>query len=348
LDSSPAQPTALDIRIAAVTNVITPAPFTNHYGLIMFSIGLPVRIENHSRQTITANVPHIRHLGPLPRTDVGAAVLKLGEPSMWWRRNDVCLVGESADSPKPTVWQPGESHVFNLYLNWPGSNALPAGPLIRSTAPGKYTVCVSLTFETEGRTEYAVSSEMQIQTLAEPPIDERAAGAIAPGPALSKAMEKYRYLVDRFGVEPGWGEAVKGVQVRLHAPRRRWGTNEAPQLLVDIANRGATGFNCPTNCRLWCLEVDDRWYFGTTSMYYVGEHGPNPGQTLTNQPLTLDNVWWGRNVRDKLNLTPGKHNIRVKIFGFLGEARLGAFLQATSNPVEIEITERANEQGAAP
>ena len=35
----------------------------------------------------------------------------------------------------------------------------------------------------------------------------------------------------------------------------------------------------------------------------------------------------------------GKHNIRVKIDGFLGEARLGAFLQATSNPVEIEIAE---------
>ncbi len=128
--------------------------------------------------------------------------------------------------------------------------------------------------------------------------------------------------------------ALSGVQVRLHAERTRWGLNEQPELLVDIANRGASRFGCSTNYAHWDLEVNGHWYsYGLQSAHYSPDLvGPHPGQTLTDLPLELDAAWFffrPDQTPEWLRLTPGKHVLRV---------RVGGFPRMISNPLEIEIS----------
>ncbi len=133
-----------------------------------------------------------------------------------------------------------------------------------------------------------------------------------------------------------WGEPIEGVQVRLHAQPSWWGWSEPPQLLVDIANRGAVRFDCPTNFADWDLEMDGREYFVLPggSLGFTDGQGVDPGQVLTNLIVSFHHPWLpfdSRYTWESLRFSPGKHTVRVRIRNSSPSGRLW------SNPVEIEI-----------
>ena len=73
------------------------------------------------------------------------------------------LSGELGTEPEPTIWQPGQSHVFVLRMNWPGTGSMGSWPLIDANVPGKYAVRVSLVFEVGETSEYVASPQLQIE-----------------------------------------------------------------------------------------------------------------------------------------------------------------------------------------
>ena len=162
--------TTLDLRVTAVTNVINPVSMrlTNGWTDVL---GFPIRIENRSAKTITAKIAHEWFGGIWPPTDLSAAAKRADDPSALWQASEVYLVGEWGGIAEPSVWQPGQSQVFLLRMNWPGTGSCHAQPLIDAKAPGKYLVRVSLVFKVTDTLEYFESPEMEV-TVAEKPPDK--------------------------------------------------------------------------------------------------------------------------------------------------------------------------------
>jgi hypothetical protein len=73
------------------------------------------------------------------------------------------LSGELGTEPEPTIWQPGQSHIFVLRMNWPGTGSRGSWPLIDANIPGEYAVRVSLVFKAGETSEYASSPQMKIE-----------------------------------------------------------------------------------------------------------------------------------------------------------------------------------------
>ncbi len=142
--------------------------------------------------------------------------------------------------------------------------------------------------------------------------------------------------------QPRWGPAVEGVQVRLRADKRVWKAGDTPTFKADIRN-GAKSTLYDTRGRrtIYNLEFDGQWYIDPSrvrkrplAIRAGGEHAG--GGVL---PLSPKN--WRRTEPPRtLELTPGKHTMRVALVGTLGavtEAGGGKPVRAVSNPVEIEI-----------
>ena len=156
------QHSTLDLHISAVTNVIAAAPkhLTNGRADVL---ELPIRIENDSTQTITARISHEWFGGIWPPTDLGAAVRRVDDESSNWQMSVAYLSGELGTKTEPTIWQPGQSHIFVLRMNWPGTGSMRSLPLIDANVPGKYAVRVSLVFKVGETSEYVASPQMQIE-----------------------------------------------------------------------------------------------------------------------------------------------------------------------------------------
>ncbi len=168
--------TTLDLRISAIKNAITPVSGRrdNKQSDVL---ELPIRIENRSAETITANVAHEWHGGEWPPTDLGAAVRSAGDKPGKWKTSEVYLSGELGSKEATTVWKPGESRDFVLRMNWPGTTTRSQSvPLINAGAPGKYTVRVSLIFRAGElyqlglkTPQYIVSPDMEIEVREKAP-----------------------------------------------------------------------------------------------------------------------------------------------------------------------------------
>jgi len=128
-----------------------------------------------------------------------------------------------------------------------------------------------------------------------------------------------------------WGEALRGVQVRLRTDKAMFGAGEPVTLKADVYNGGKKEVRGRYNkygiCR---LQLDNQFYA------WGGGPGPpiKPGGQVEGIPIQLDNTWVGG---DKMNLTPGKHVIRVYFVGPQGKYDRGLSALVVSNPVEITI-----------
>ncbi len=182
--------TELDVRITALTKVIAPVSkrLTNGQTDVL---ELPIRIENRSDQTISANIAREWHGGNWPPTDLGAAVRPLGNKSGKWRTSEVYLSGERGSKEATTVWKPGETHDFVLRMNWPGTGSVHGQPLIEANSPGKYAVRISLIFRVGElyrwgflTAQYVVSPEMEINVQTRP--SDKSKKDIAAKPKLTQ------------------------------------------------------------------------------------------------------------------------------------------------------------------
>ena len=125
----------------AATAKLTEAQGSPNPGVLV----LPILIENRSRQVITDWIGHEWYGGNLPITQFGASVRRIDFPATGWRTSEAYLVGE-VPAFDPTVWQPGQSHVLAIRLNYPGTGQRHMMPLVEAGSEGRYVVKVTLIF----------------------------------------------------------------------------------------------------------------------------------------------------------------------------------------------------------
>ncbi|MHC4388624.1 MAG: M56 family metallopeptidase, partial [Planctomycetota bacterium] len=130
-----------------------------------------------------------------------------------------------------------------------------------------------------------------------------------------------------------WGEALQGVQVRLRAAKAMFEAGEPVSLKADIYNGGRREvFGQQTKHGICRLQLDNQFYLWGGGRIL----GPpiKPGGQVEGIAVPLDNTWVGE---DKMNLTPGKHVIRVYFVAPQGKDDRGLTALVVSNPVEITI-----------
>jgi uncharacterized protein (TIGR03067 family) len=141
--------------------------------------------------------------------------------------------------------------------------------------------------------------------------------------------------------KPAWGRAVAGVQVRLRTGIHSWRLGESPAFLADVRNtEKATLVIAPTQelCEVECDGVVCRWAHDPRN----DESAPlPPGRTVTGIPLVLTSDWKSSKGKP-LNLTAGKHRVRVTFFAESAKEMEGKSkpIRATSNTIAIETTDK--------
>jgi hypothetical protein len=177
----------------------------------------------------------------------------------------------------------------------------------------------------------------------------------------SEAVTAAEPTVQAVGVKPddqtpagesAWGEAVEGVQVRLRAKQSTWNEGEVPHLSADVRNQGERNlllhvqFNC---CE---LEVDGQWYRPPIRGGVRLRPQPFPPDRQYSIGVSLHGYWElpaSRIARSpwesgRLELTPGKHTIRVAFTATAAKNAPGKSVRAVSNPVEIEMIAKSDEE----
>lgn len=125
--------------------------------------------------------------------------------------------------------------------------------------------------------------------------------------------------------KPSWGQQSEGLQCRLRPDRRIWQHKEQPSFKIDIRNRGKRifAFFPFHQIQLCRIQFDGKWHQWPSPFMIDSPVWPlAPGAQFDNITFTLHE-------RFKINLTPGKHIVRIR-FTLEG-------IEVESNPVGIEI-----------
>jgi hypothetical protein len=155
---------------------------------------------------------------------------------------------------------------------------------------------------------------------------------------------------ERSAAELPWGDAVEGVQARLHPKKVRWQAKEAPAFELELRNQGKRPWKGVATQHYCELQVDGKWY----------KYGANfPGALLTDlKPGMHADHWldvsfggqWYKVADEKekraeedepggkggpIVLAPGKHTIRLAYR--LINTRLGPEIRLLTNVVEFEM-----------
>jgi len=138
-------------------------------------------------------------------------------------------------------------------------------------------------------------------------------------------------------VEPPWGAAVEGVQVRLTGDKTVWMFDKVPTFQLDVRNNGKAQCSFSSTPEGSCeVEFDGRWHTaatrgaGSASVWLL-----QPGEEMAEAlEIALGESWTAEDAGKSLELGLGKHTVRVRF------RPLKPKVQAISNPVEITI-ERA-------
>lgn len=135
---------------------------------------------------------------------------------------------------------------------------------------------------------------------------------------------------------PPWGEAVEGVQVRLRADKTQWKAGETPTFKADVRNQGTRDFSVAQAQQLCELEVDGQWCTWTGDISVKSSAFP-PGREYKDIPICLDSHWQSKEKRKPVDLSVGRHTVRVAFIAEPAERGQGQPVRAVTNPVEIEI-----------
>jgi RNA polymerase sigma factor (sigma-70 family) len=180
----------------------------------------------------------------------------------------------------------------------------------------------------------------QLPAQAPPPVTT----VRAPAPAPKKPLAK----------EDEWGEPNNGVRLRARATKKQWRADEVPEFVVDLHNEkgGKLALMRLPYCE---VVVDGVWYVPVMGAKLVaGAHVARNGEIHNRYAVIklAENRWVRKtaasNPRDalraaadsknRLQLTPGKHTIRVAspIAGLAGDSSF-PHSRPISNAVEFEI-----------
>jgi hypothetical protein len=141
--------------------------------------------------------------------------------------------------------------------------------------------------------------------------------------------------------EPGWGEPVEGLSVRLQSDRPVWYLASAhPVLRLSVRNLGSEVLSVPESEELGELEVDGLWY--AWSDKYSGPRKLLPPRRQIEDIAVFPIGSWGKDPR-RFPVGAGKHKIRFAVVAQRGGPNRSQIIRAVSNPIEVEFR-----RGAAP
>jgi hypothetical protein len=169
-------------------------------------------------------------------------------------------------------------------------------------------------------------------------------GTSAGDPELAAALKKLvddalRPLADLdAAVDPLWGEAVEGVQVRLVADKVQWKADEWPILRAEIRNEGTRNLVTDSLGEYADLEVDGEWF--NVLEHLTADVGPGtlaPGARHDDITILFNRAWQTGKDKRRLKLAPGKHTVRVAFTAQPTDKDAGEPIRIISNAVEIEI-----------
>ncbi|GAF71756.1 unnamed protein product, partial [marine sediment metagenome] len=177
--------------------------------------------------------------------------------------------------------------------------------------------------ETDAEGRYSIGSPFEIVswTWVMPNLDQKRKIRAADG-------------VD-FVIEHPWGQRVEGVQVRLRADKIKWKAREVPMFKAEVRNQGRRELSVIRGQVAAELEVDGQWYV-QKEVSARSSRFP-PGQQYKDIRFVLEKRWWRKKGDRPLQLTPGKHSVRVAFTAQPKEKDAGKPVRVISNPVEIEI-----------
>jgi len=142
----------------------------------------------------------------------------------------------------------------------------------------------------------------------------------------------------REGKLVGWGPAVDGVQIRLHAAKTTCKADERPALLADFRNQGKRDLELVLAPEWWELECDGAWY--RTTVFRSGDVPVfpfGPGRQTSGVSVPLEDTWGWRSKdnNEPLVFGPGEHTIRVAFRVHPTPPRTNPPIRVVSNPIEI-------------
>jgi beta-lactamase regulating signal transducer with metallopeptidase domain len=153
-----------------------------------------------------------------------------------------------------------------------------------------------------------------------------------------------------------WSTPQEGVAIRLTSPRKTWRANEIPTLRWHVRNKGPRKFlSVGTGQRLAQLEVDGVWRRWPIHMRGGAMADMGAGKLLENQLVTVSPIWSQAKQRDlewsmggyvtesmaptpSLQLSPGKHTLRVAVLLNPSRVNTGKGFRVVSQPLEFTVT----------
>ncbi|MFA5863272.1 MAG: hypothetical protein WC975_01140 [Phycisphaerae bacterium] len=137
-----------------------------------------------------------------------------------------------------------------------------------------------------------------------------------------------------------WGNAVEGVQVRLRTSKTLWKITEIPSFQADIRNSGKLDFQIYRDQGLCELEYDGIWYHWSGDIGAKSSWFP-PDRKYENIPISLVKIWHTKIGDTPLEVTPGRHRIRVAFIAYSTKEKQGKPIRAISNMVDIEVVSQS-------
>lgn len=138
--------------------------------------------------------------------------------------------------------------------------------------------------------------------------------------------------------EPGWGEPVEGLSVRLQTDKPLWRLYEPIALRLSVRNLGRETLSVPESQELGELEIDGVWHSFRCSWSdpcYVALEPLAPGRQRDNIAVQPTGDW--HNGTSRLGTQAGKHKIRFAVLARREGASREQIIRAISNMVEVEF-----------
>lgn len=120
-------------------------------------LSVDLNVSNRSEKSFSSKIRHEWFGGVEPLTDLWVKVKRCVDSECSTREGEAYQVG-NLDKSHDTFWRPGDSLLFHIRLNWPGTGSVPIEPLIAHDQPGIYKLQFIM-FMRIGSEEYFTESK---------------------------------------------------------------------------------------------------------------------------------------------------------------------------------------------
>ncbi len=138
-----------------------------------------------------------------------------------------------------------------------------------------------------------------------------------------------------------WGEAAEGLRCRVRCDQAAWSPGERLILRVDTLNTGDREMELYVRPH-WCkVEFDGKWYHKHFTRYrhasFVEKKKLGKGGRHDGLEIPLADSWLASRGHDPMQLSPGKHTVRVRVSARPTDGAGPLWVSPISNAIEIDI-----------